>query len=146
MLVRTWRACNNLSAEDPDCGIHLIRRTVWHGAHELMEIQMPGHDAVQVETLENDSAAVRHERVYEVNPHEWLIDPNPFYGRVYYTPGVIIDQPLTVTRWGLQDSLQAQANPDALRPRGVRGSTSKGQVWWPRLDISRCALCTVRLA
>jgi RHS repeat-associated protein len=131
VLVRTRRACNNASAENPDCGIHLIRRTVWHGVHELMEIQMPGHDTVQVETLENDSAAVRHEKVYGEN--QWLIDPNPFYGRVYYTPGVIIDQPLAVTRWGLQDSVQALSkferylNPFTIVPHwNVRGQADMG--------------------
>ncbi len=70
---------------------------------------MPGHDSVSVATLENDSAAVRHEKVYGSLPGEWLIDPNPFYGRVVYTPGFVIDQPAAVTRWGLQDSLQASA-------------------------------------
>ena len=57
----------------------------------------------------DDSAAVRHEKVYGSLPGERLIDPNPFYGRVVYTPGVVIDQPAAVTRWGLQDSLQATA-------------------------------------
>ncbi len=110
VVVRTRRLCSFQSADQQDCGLHVIRRTVWHGSHELIEIQMPGDDSVAPATLENDTLAVRHEKVYQgATPGAWIIDPNPFYGRVMYTPGLAIDQPLAVTRWGLQDSIQSLA-------------------------------------
>ncbi len=117
VLTRTRRACNAQSDNQVDCGLHLIRRTVWHGNQELMEIQMPGHDSVSVATLENDTVVVRHEKVYsDPDGNQWVVDPNPYYGRVMYTPGLIIDQPLAVTRWELQDSIQATAQFERYSP------------------------------
>ena len=36
------------------------------------------------------------------------IDPNAFFGRVAYTPGVALDAPLSVTRWEYADSVSYQ--------------------------------------
>ena len=95
---------------------------------------MPGHDSVQVSTLENDTAVVRHEKVFGGStPGAWIVDPNPYYGRVLYTPGLVIDQPLGVTRWELQDSVQASAqferyaNPFTMVPHwNLRGMADMG--------------------
>jgi len=117
VLTRTRRACNASSADQIDCGLHVVRRTVWSGNQELMEIQMPGHDSVSVATLENDTVVVRHEKVYGGSTGiAWIVDPNPYYGRVMYTPGLLIDQPLAVTRWELQDSIQATAQFERYSP------------------------------
>jgi RHS repeat-associated protein len=92
-----------------------VRRTVWDGNAELWEIQMPGEDGYPY--LENDTALV------PVRPYNsWVpappstgstapppapdenysrFDPNPRYGRVAYTYGLGVDQPLSVVRIGL---------------------------------------------
>ena len=82
-----------------------VRRTVWDGDHELWEIQMPD-DA----NRENDTG--------DLPDVEWqlegggYVDPNAYWGRVAYTHGAAIDQPLSVTRFGYADEVRT--------PTGVR--------------------------
>ncbi|MGH7645053.1 MAG: RHS repeat-associated core domain-containing protein, partial [Gemmatimonadales bacterium] len=76
------------------CRLSTVRRTVWEGSQELAEIQMPGGDATPTDTLENDTAPVRR----AVGTAENNEDTNPFFGRVLYTYGFGIDQPLSITR------------------------------------------------
>jgi RHS repeat-associated protein len=97
--VRARRFCRN---DEPleayakmECNQSLIRRTVWDGEHELWEMQMPGE--VGSAYLENDTVTVNVPRTSE------SLDPHPFYGRVAFTQGLAIDQPLGITRIGYVD-------------------------------------------
>jgi hypothetical protein len=56
VLGRTRRACRNILGVE--CIAETIRRTIWSGAQELAEIQMPGGDADFAATLENDTLPV----------------------------------------------------------------------------------------
>jgi RHS repeat-associated protein len=96
----------------------VIRRTVWDGDAELWEIQMPGHNESLY--LENDTLALpvakynpwvsdgkepSVETLPGIMPPTWenyaRFDPNPRYGRVAYTHGLGVDQPLSLVRIGL---------------------------------------------
>ena len=94
ILVRTLRTCDR-RLRGP-CRVSTIRRTVWDGDRELYEIQMPGDSTETSATLENDTAYVG-DRV------DWAVDRghtdlNPHYGRVAYTNGLTLDQPLGLIR------------------------------------------------
>ncbi|HYW12619.1 MAG TPA: RHS repeat-associated core domain-containing protein [Longimicrobium sp.] len=89
-----------------------VRRTVWDGGSELWEIQMPGADTSSY--LENDvnPLPLRQYVTWSSDPSQlpppgyqpsmtsWF-DPNPVHGRVAYTHGLGIDQPLSLLRIGL---------------------------------------------
>jgi len=89
-----------------------VRRTVWDGDAELWEIQMPGQDGSP--HLENDTQPIPVQSYigwYPTGstppPNGWdanrysAFDPNPRFGRVSYTHGLGVDQPLSVLRVGL---------------------------------------------
>lgn len=87
-----------------------VRRTVWDGQQELWEIQMPGQDGSQY--LENDTQPLPVQPYLGVWPTTSppcpvdlskysRFDPNPHYGRVAYTHGLGIDQPVSLARIGL---------------------------------------------
>ncbi|HEU0052127.1 MAG TPA: hypothetical protein VFQ39_03075, partial [Longimicrobium sp.] len=94
VLTRARRTCYNLGGQSGDfrCAHSLARRTVWDGDQELYEIQQPDDDA------ENDTSATPVLSPYDNN---W--DPNPMFGRVLYTSGVQIDQPLGIIRMKMRD-------------------------------------------
>jgi RHS repeat-associated protein len=96
VLVRTWRTCDYRLDADA-CHWGTIRRTVWDGAQELWEIQMPGDESEWDGGLENDTALVG-DRV-----DDWGVDRNPYFGRVLYTHGPTIDRPLALTRFQYAD-------------------------------------------
>jgi len=91
-----------------------VRRTVWDGGSELWEIQMPGSDTSSY--LENDVNPVPVRQyvnwypsadtlgppgiIYDASMYSWF-DPNPQHGRVGYTHGLAVDQPLSLVRVGL---------------------------------------------
>lgn len=94
VLVRSRRFCRqNLvqsgRQEDDECKISFVRRTVWDGEQELYEIQMPEGGA----EMENDTTLLQA-RPRMING----FDPNLFFGRVAYTHGLALDQPLGITR------------------------------------------------
>jgi hypothetical protein len=95
--VRARRMCENYSNsyDALECRQQLIRRTVWDGEREFWEIQMPGHDGSTY--MENDTITVNLPRTPE------SMDPHPFYGRVVYTHGLELDQPVGITRIGYVD-------------------------------------------
>jgi RHS repeat-associated protein len=92
--VRARRDCDWIDYKAECRYLAFVRRTVWDGAQELAEIQMPGRDVTPPDTMENDTAAVRR----EVGSPEGYEDTNPFWGRVLYTFGIDLDQPLSMTR------------------------------------------------
>jgi RHS repeat-associated protein len=82
--------------EAGECKTSLLRRTVWNGDQELAEIQMPGGAAAnEVAVYENDVATVQ---LPNLQTQAGAVDRNQYFGRVLYTPGRGIDQPLAVTR------------------------------------------------
>lgn len=107
VLVRTWRRCQ--AADFPElhpCSWSSIRRVVWDGATELYEIQgyggVVGYDPdptltwdPSVGDLENDTLPVYKTYMYNGSLE---YDASPHYGRVSYTSGPEIDQPLSAIR------------------------------------------------
>jgi len=100
VLVWTRRYCESIS--DPnargECNQNSIRRTVWDGDRELYEINMPARDGISVDTLENDEHPLKLSHALDDRLLNTYWDPNPLYGRVAYTYGPTIDQPLSITR------------------------------------------------
>ena len=55
MLVRARRSCNPLNDLEADaCALSFIKRVVWDGSRQAMEIQQPGDSAASAAVLEND--------------------------------------------------------------------------------------------
>lgn len=104
VLVRSQRRCGT---ESNDCHESYVRRTVWAGAQELYEIQMPDTATAR----ENDTAAVAPKPLGYLN-----YDPNPLYGRVAYTIGLRIDQPLSVTRLRFMNAYSEVWAPFSIVP------------------------------
>ena len=92
--VRARRDCTWMDFPAECRYLAFVRRTIWDGSQELAEIQMPGRDVTPVDTMENDTAAVQR----NVGQPEGFEDTNPFWGRVLYTFGLDLDQPLSMTR------------------------------------------------
>ncbi|MCC6928165.1 MAG: RHS repeat-associated core domain-containing protein [Gemmatimonadaceae bacterium] len=98
--VRARRRCQFEVAGLPEpggesiaCSRSFVRRTVWDGVRELAEIQMPDTPA----SRERDGTV--HDSLPLLNGK----DPNPYYGRVVYTYGLALDQPLAIYRLGYAD-------------------------------------------
>jgi RHS repeat-associated protein len=106
--VRARKDCENAGATadfaDFDCHVGLLRRTVWDGNRELWEMQVPGDDLTTPDTLENDIGPIQ--RTLDASTH--YQDVNPFFGRVAYTYGLGVDQPLSLMRAGYADQPSGQ--------------------------------------
>jgi RHS repeat-associated protein len=95
IVVRARRSCEGMTDGTPqhyprvDCNVSTIRRTIWDGSAELGEIQMPGVEGTDLEreTMPPESGA-------GTPP----VNTNPFFGRVAYTYGLGVDQPVAITR------------------------------------------------
>ena len=81
------------------CVIPSVRRTIWDGTQELAEISAPA-DTTTPATEELDQGFPVLNYVAGAGPYG---DPNPHYGRVVYSPGLAVDQPLSVTRYEYHD-------------------------------------------
>lgn len=95
VLVRARRWCKD--TESKPCRLSFVRRTVWDGDQELWEIQMPESSTYR----ENDTA-----QVPDITPSgsgNYTVIPATFSGRVGYTYGLRLDQPLSITRIGYAD-------------------------------------------
>ncbi|HEX2076342.1 MAG TPA: RHS repeat-associated core domain-containing protein, partial [Longimicrobium sp.] len=115
VLVRARRECNQ-DQYSALCELGWLRRTIWDGDQELIEIQAPGGQQPHMnQYMENDSAHVNLALENGSPPDWYTIDPNPFYGRVLYVHGVSLDHPLALVRMGYGDRLDT-ANVD----RGYR--------------------------
>ncbi len=98
--VRARRWCEDeQNGPNAECRISKLRRTIWDGTQELWEIQMPGQDTSSY--LENDTGPVTLGLV-GFAPR---IDQGPYFGRVAYTHGLGVDQPLSLIRMGYTDRL-----------------------------------------
>lgn len=98
--VNAQRSCEQVPSPMPDvsgesieCSRSFVRRTVWDGQQELAEIQAP-------DDTTNREVDVGY---YTAQPLVNGKDPNPYYGRVIYTHGLTIDQPLSIFRLGYAD-------------------------------------------
>ncbi|HEX2080830.1 MAG TPA: RHS repeat-associated core domain-containing protein [Longimicrobium sp.] len=105
VLVRARRECEQ-GTYSALCELGWLRRTVWDGDQELIEIQAPGGQQPQYEQhMENDTAHVDLGMAVADPPDHSVVDPNPFYGRVLYVHGLSLDHPLGVVRMGYGDRL-----------------------------------------
>jgi RHS repeat-associated protein len=89
-----------------DCLAPRARRTVWDGGQELAEIQAP-YDSTNLAWQDQDGGWPLRQSLQG--------DPNPFYGRVVYGPGLAVDQPLSITRYEYR-SQPSQSQPDLTWP------------------------------
>ncbi|MGQ0765418.1 MAG: RHS repeat-associated core domain-containing protein [Gemmatimonadota bacterium] len=95
--VRSLKTCGRGNNPVPaECLASSIRRIVWDGAQELAEIQVPGGPG-QSAYYEQDVGT------YNAGLGQYGEDTNPYYGRVIYTFGTSIDQPLSVARYAYSD-------------------------------------------
>ena len=128
VLTRTQRDCV-IQLDFVVCGLSTIRRSVWDGSQEIMEIQQPGHTGTTDVALETDTAFAARLPIYQ--PGGVAADLNWFYGRVAYTFGPTLDRPLSVTRWGFQRDSAGQLaqwhEPFTIVPHwNVRGGPDNG--------------------
>jgi RHS repeat-associated protein len=104
--VRTYRECEDQADEGPrdftftdleykECSTSTLRRTVWDGDQELIEIQVPGDSLQPPSVLENDDYLPRLDFLSRGQSN----DPNPLFGRVVYTHGIGLDHPIALTRY-----------------------------------------------
>jgi RHS repeat-associated protein len=112
VLVRSRRLCG--VGYNVECTQSYVRRTIWAGSQELYEIQMP--DTTILREYDTQTLPTR---AVDGN----LYDPNPMYGRVAYTFGLKLDQPLTVIRLGFMNRYSEIWNPFSIVPLWtVRGT------------------------
>jgi RHS repeat-associated protein len=119
ILVRSRRECQY--SEDATCAAGMVRRTVWDGAAELLEVQMPDSAAWR----ENDTVHVGSvwARAYGFSGQCGL---SAFAGRIAYVQGPDVDQPLEVVRV----NLEAQA-PNVIGIGTCADSSSYNYIAWP---------------
>jgi RHS repeat-associated protein len=98
--VRSYRDCAGYfwtsEQEVLECRLSTLRRTVWDGEQELIEIQVPGAATQSSVDLENDDYLPRMDYLDSM-------DPNPHFGRVVYVHGLSLDQPIALTRYRYVD-------------------------------------------
>ena len=128
VMTRTQRACVFVIDHVP-CAVSTIRRSVWDDAQEIMEIQQPGHTGTADPALENDTAFSARLPLHQ--PGTVNADINAYYGRVAYTFGPELDQPLSVTRWAYQADSSGQLaqwpEPFTIVPHwNTRGEADEG--------------------
>jgi len=106
--VRVRGDCDGIGGDETriwgECRTDLVRRTVWDGFQELVEIQQLGGDG---DPIENDTTPL-----HRGAPDG--IDQNPLIGRVLYTYGNVLDQPLSLIRMAYADSVPLP--PQLQRP------------------------------
>jgi len=88
---------------DPFCKLDYVVRTVWDGDREAWEIRMLDTASV----VENDTTTLPDMSFLDVGGTR--IDRNPLFGRVHYTYGGGVDQPLGVHRYGYIDRPHASS-------------------------------------
>jgi RHS repeat-associated protein len=121
---RVWVQSDRECAEERDgqpledewleCSVGTLRRTVWDGAQELFEIQvpyrLPGGQPQPDSVLENDAYLAQL-------PHFGAgRDPNPYFGRVLYVHGLALDQPVAVVRYNYVDFFNTTVNRITFPP------------------------------
>jgi RHS repeat-associated protein len=101
------------------CALGTITRTVWDGQRELWEIRMPSWDSLHDSAFwENDTAAVAFNYYADGAQTAYYFDNLPVFGRVGYTHGAALDQPLSISRFAYRDRWYEQGvnNPYTWAP------------------------------
>jgi RHS repeat-associated protein len=105
-----------LGVEWLECNVGTLRRAVWDGEQELVEIQvpyrLPGGAPQPDSVLENDGYVAQLPRFGS------SVDPNPYFGRVLYVHGLALDQPLAIVRSNYVDFFFNAQNHIAFPPTG----------------------------
>jgi RHS repeat-associated protein len=109
VLSRAQNDCNPADSGWELCYLSYLRRTIWDGSQELLEIQMPGGASEIAATLENDTLALAKRD--PINHITGTIDVNPYWGRVAYVNGTRVDEPVAVVRWDVADTSLAIGVP-----------------------------------
>jgi RHS repeat-associated protein len=115
--------------------VSAIRRTVWNGASELAEIQMPAADSTPADTVENDTLAIQRHR--DGTPFHELYDANRLYGRVLYVPGPVTDEPVFITRVNYADASDVTGGAETY---GVYAPFSIIPLWSATGRVDRAVL------
>jgi YD repeat-containing protein len=107
--VRADKQCQlpsngTFNAEWLECDLSTLRRTVWDGEQELVEIQVPLKLAGS--TQEQPASVLEDDVNLPQLPHVNFNDPNPFFGRVLYLHGLDLDHPVGITRYNYVDFFQ----------------------------------------
>jgi RHS repeat-associated protein len=128
--VKSVKTCNDVAngtqqmpiGEATECRTSLIRRVVWDGDRELVEIQMPHgiqYNPSQNLTVtttpsqwENDGGPVSIQAFPVASGNQ--ADANPYLGRVIYAHGLEIDRPVAVTRIGYSTVLDLVTRDDRV--------------------------------
>jgi RHS repeat-associated protein len=114
-----WLGGGSDSASSVDCSVSRVRRTIWDGARELWEIQMPARTQDSL-LVENDTATVTYWAGTSYQGQFVYSDPSPLFGRVAYTYAGGVDHPVSLTRLKLvrrkTTSDTAYWNPVELDP------------------------------
>ncbi len=108
VVLRMQRTCTLPAGNHTyPCNWGTLRRTIWDGSAELYEIQTYGSRTGAGEgvvwdqpTMENDTLPLL---VWDNNPH--FYDASPNFGRVAYTHGPGLDQPVSAIRIHYVDTL-----------------------------------------
>jgi RHS repeat-associated protein len=102
ILVYTRRACENGSTGG--CVANIVRRTVWDGASELVDIQMP--DTSSLNLIENDVAPVGAV-VAKMGPYaaQGFCITTGYYGRTIYINGPALDEPVEFVRVDFEEDI-----------------------------------------
>ena len=133
MLVRSRRSCG--FGFYIECTQSYVRRTIWAGSQELYEIQMPDEPIVREYDTQIPATKLADGNLY---------DPNPMYGRVAYTFGLKLDQPLTVTRLGYKNSFNETWSPFSIVPlwtvRGTADTSYFAATGAKNCNTKRCVL------
>ncbi|HEY0928371.1 MAG TPA: RHS repeat-associated core domain-containing protein [Gemmatimonas sp.] len=105
VAVRADRECDLTDyavRERLACDLSTYRRIVWEDEQQIGEFQtlvkLPGLSPAADAVVDNDGVQDSLPRVLSATQ-----DPNPFFGRVVYTAGLTLDQPLALTRYGYTD-------------------------------------------
>ena len=117
--VRSNTQCDGL--DHITCITPHVRRIIWDGNQELAEIRVP-YDTANAAVEELDVNYPLPEYTFIFGSYG---DPNPFYGHVVYSPGVEIDQPLSVTRYRYVDQPGG-----AGTPKDAGWGTFTWQIYW----------------
>ena len=120
--VQSDRECDEepgltLGDEWLECNLGTLRRTVWDGDQELFEIQvpyrLPGGSPQPDSTLENDAY------LPQLGHFGGAKDPNPYFGRVLYVHGLVLDQPVAIVRYNYVDFFNTIVNRITFPPTGL---------------------------
>jgi RHS repeat-associated protein len=131
VAVRTWREQHDYQGQEKLVySLNTLRRTVWDGNQEVMEIQVPGGASESDATLYDDDYTPNFLSTSNTD----FEDLNPFFGRVVYTHGLGLDQPVAVTRY-------RYVNHPAGQSKVAYGPMTYSLLWTPQGRLT-LALCT----